>query len=58
MGVHSKQFDAYFYQASDTDNLATASKKLVWFIIFEKYGRYRIGIYYENLYNQANGEDL
>ena len=30
----------------------------VWFMIDEKYGKYRILMYYDNLYNQANGEDL
>ena len=58
MSVHSKQFQANFYQVSDSDSFETASPKQVWFSIFEKYGRYRIAIYYENLYNQANGEDL
>ena len=33
-------------------------KRMVWFIIAEEYGRYRIAMYYENRYNQANGEDL
>ena len=30
----------------------------VWFMIHESYGRYRIGLYYDNLHNQAHGEDL
>ena len=34
------------------------SKKTVWFMIDEKYGKYRIIIFYENLYNSATGEDL
>lgn len=33
-------------------------KRQVWFMIAEKYGRYRIAMYYDNGYNQANGEDL
>ena len=32
--------------------------KIVWFTIGEIYGDYYICIYYDNLYNQANGEDL
>ena len=30
----------------------------VWFKIFEYYGKYYIGIYYDNLINKPNGEDL
>ena len=33
-------------------------KRQVWFIIAEEHGRYRIVMYYDNGYNQANGEDL
>ncbi len=35
------------------------SKKSVWFMISEDgYNKYSIFMYYDNLYNQANGEDL
>lgn len=34
------------------------TKKSVWFMIDEKYGSYYILMYYDNGYNQANGEDL
>lgn len=34
------------------------SKKTVWFKIDESYGGYYITMYYDNGYNQANGEDL
>lgn len=34
------------------------SKKLVWFMINDLYGKYYISIFYDNVYNQANGEDL
>ena len=30
----------------------------VWFKIFEHYGKYYIGLYYDNLLNAPNGEDL
>lgn len=30
----------------------------VWFMIHEHLGRYQIGLYYDNLHNQAHGEDL
>lgn len=33
-------------------------KKTVWFMISEIYGKYYIAMYYDNGYNQANGEDL
>ena len=34
------------------------SKKSVWFIISETYGRYYITMFYDNEYNHSNGEDL
>lgn len=34
------------------------SKGSVWFKIFEHYGKYYIGLYYDNLLNKPNGEDL
>ena len=30
----------------------------VWFTIHEMYGKYQIGLYYDNLNNRPNGEDL
>ena len=30
----------------------------VWFTVHERYGNYQIGIYYDNLKNRPNGEDL
>lgn len=39
--------------------LEKITKKSVWFMIDEQnYGEYRIIMYYDNVYNQANGEDL
>lgn len=38
--------------------LEKISKKLVWFLISEQYGRYSIIMYYDNEYNHSNGEDL
>ena len=34
------------------------TKKSVWFTISSVYGEYQINIYYDNVYNQANGDDL
>lgn len=38
--------------------LEVVSKKMVWFTISEYYGKYYISMFYDNGYNQANGEDL
>ena len=38
--------------------LEKISKKSVWFMISEQYGRYSILMYYDNEYNHSNGEDL
>lgn len=34
------------------------SKKTVWFMINEQYGEYFITIFYDNVYNQASGDEL
>ena len=34
------------------------SNNSIWFTIFEHYGKYYIGLYYDNLLNAPNGEDL
>lgn len=34
------------------------SNKLVWFMISEAYGKYYISMFYDNVLNQANGDDL
>lgn len=34
------------------------SKRSVWFMINDNYGKYYITMYYDNGYNMANGEDL
>ena len=44
--------------SSIVDKIFQMSKGSVWFQIFEYYGKYYIGIYYDNLINQPNGEDL
>ena len=38
--------------------LEVVSKKSVWFTISEFQGKYYISMFYDNVYNQANGEDL
>lgn len=34
------------------------SKRPVWFMITQKYGEYKIAMFYNNEYNHANGEEL
>lgn len=34
------------------------SKKVVWFMISDYYGKYSITMFYDNEYNKANGEDF
>lgn len=46
------------YKMENNYALYKATKKLVWFMICEYYGKYYIIIYYDNEYNRANGEDL
>ena len=40
------------------DGMRSLADGDVWFMIHENYGRYQIGLYYDNLHNQAHGEDL
>ena len=40
------------------DGMKSLADGSVWFMIHERYGRYQIGLYYDNLHNQAHGEDL
>lgn len=40
------------------DGMRSMADGDVWFMIHENYGRYNIGLYYDNLHNQAHGEDL
>lgn len=50
-----KQYAAVFYQKPITDMM----QRMVWFTIsYDSFNNYRIYMYYDNLYNQANGEDL
>lgn len=58
VSINKKQYEAHFYQLPDDENIGNRS---VWFTIKEepfKCEEYYIVIYYENGYNEANGEDL
>ena len=46
------------FLATFMDGMRSLADGEVWFMIHEHYGRYQIGLYYDNLHNQAHGEDL
>lgn len=50
--IRHKRYEAEFYQ------LPMKIEKKVWFMIDEGFDGYRILMFYDNEYNQANGEDL
>lgn len=50
--VNDKRYDASFGLVD------TSINGRVWYTIGELYGRYKIAIFYENLNNAANGDDL
>ena len=49
---------AFLFLATLIDGMKSLADGEVWFMIHENYGHYNIGLYYDNLHNQANGEDL
>lgn len=46
------------FLATFMDGMKSLADGDVWFMIHERYGRFQIGLYYDNLHNQAHGEDL
>lgn len=66
--VHKKEYQAAFYQVGPDgatsyynkteEEIEQLAKKVVWFTISERYGKYSIIMYYDNYNNQSNGEDL
>lgn len=50
--VHKKRYEADFYLKDNT------TQGMVWFMILRSFGQYSIVIFYENLNNRPNGEDL
>lgn len=68
--VNKKQYEASFLQWPSTEESSSlseeainnlkddATKRLVWFTIGQEGIYYKIILFYENGYNQANGEDL
>ncbi|MCB6901773.1 hypothetical protein [Hoylesella buccalis] len=58
VSINKKQYQAIFYQLPDDENI---ENRLVWFTIKEDSNdpqEYSIVFFYENGYNEANGEDL
>ena len=55
MTVNKKEYQAGYAQLPADDDL---TKRLVWFRISERYGKYYIAMYYDNEFNRAHGEDL
>lgn len=53
--IKNKQIEAVFAQLPEDNDLI---KRKVWFYIAYWNGSYRIWIFYDNVFNQANGEDL
>lgn len=60
MSVHSKRYEAIYYQKNNSESETDADtfNRVVWFMIDNSFGGYRILMYYDNVYNQANGDDL
>lgn len=56
MTVNKKQYDAYFFQKGEDGTVD--EKRFVWFQISQGSEGYRIDMFYENEYNQADGSDL
>ncbi len=52
MTVHKKRYEIDMIPSDKSIN------GTVWYMIVDQYGRYRIAIFYENLDNMPNGDDL
>ena len=54
--VNKKRYQATYYQRPLTSDY---DKRRVWFMISDNpYGRYSIIMFYDNVYNEASGDDL
>lgn len=54
LALNKKEYQATFLQKPEEE----AFNRQVWFSIRRNYGDYFIVIYYDNIYNSSNGEDL
>ena len=56
MTVNKKQYEAVFGQKGEDGTVD--EKRIVWFTIVEGSDGYKIAMFYDNKYNQADGSDL
>ena len=49
---------AFLIMSTFMDGMRSLADGEVWFMIHQYGGGYQIGLYYDNLHNQAHGEDL
>lgn len=56
MTVRNKRYDASFFQKGEDGTVD--KKRMVWFMISQDFEGYRIAMFYDNEYNQADGSDL
>ena len=56
MTVNKKRYDAYFVQKGEDGTVD--EKRIVWFTIVEGSDGYKIAMFYDNKYNEADGSDL
>ena len=56
MTVNNKQYDAAFVQKGEDGTVD--EKRIVWFTIVEGSDGYKIAMFYDNKYNEADGSDL
>ena len=56
MTVNKKQYEAIFAQKGEDGTVD--EKRMVWFTIVEGFDGYYIYMYYDNIYNEADGSDL
>ena len=56
MTVNKKQYEAVFLQKGEDGTVD--EKRFVWFTIGEGYKGYKIEMFYDNKYNEADGSDL
>ncbi len=55
MSVNNKVYQSGYYQLPNDEGL---KKRLVWFAIYENYGKYELYIYYDNEYNHDTTDEL
>ena len=56
MTVNNKRYEAYFVQKGEDGTID--EKRMVWFRISQGSDGYCIAMYYDNIYNEADGSDL